>query len=220
MSILPPALSAAVHHGLIQSNKLEPLLHWNLWPLARTGAFNTCVARGSGGESRGESGGGEGLTSLSASLRSVRPQLRSRFSPLGQGDYWELLTPATCHLTLLTLALRELSLVQEPVAANPPFHHQPRVRNGQGKNKRGQGSSAGRFMSLWSSDSLLALRLCRNLSMLRMNDEFVKCSHVIFAACRCIDTVTRRKSYLHALVLAWYNLQDQRGVRTSAHLKI
>lgn len=170
MSILPPALSAAVHHGLIQSNKLEPLLHWNLWPLARTGAFDTCVARGSGGES----GGGEGLTSLSASLRSVRPQLRSRVSPLGQGDYWELLTPATCHLTLLTLALRELSLVQEPVAANPPFHHKSRVRNGQGKNKRGQGSNAGRFMSLWSSDSLLALRLCWNLSMLQMNDGFVQ----------------------------------------------
>lgn len=119
-SIMTAVAFNAARHGPIQCIKVDPLLHWGLWPLARTGASDTCVARGSGGESRGESGGGDGLTSLSACLWSVRPQLRSRIWPLGQWCYWELLTPATGHLTLLTLGLRELSLVQDPVAEAYP----------------------------------------------------------------------------------------------------
>ena len=115
-SILPTAAPVAAHHVPIRCIKVDPPLHWNLWPLARTGASDTCVARGS----RGESGGGESLTSLYASLRSVRPHLRSRVWPVGYWGYWELLTPATGHLTLLTLGLRELSLVQEPVAVAHP----------------------------------------------------------------------------------------------------
>lgn len=120
-SILLLAALVAAHQGPIQRIKVDPLLHWDLWPLARTGASHTCVARGSGGES----GGGEGLTSLSASLWSVRPQLRSRVWPLGHWGYWELLTPATGHLTLLTLGLRELSLVQDPVAVVHPSTTSP-----------------------------------------------------------------------------------------------
>lgn len=148
----------AARHGLIQSIIVDPLLHWDLWPLARTGASDTCVARGSEGESRG----GEGVTSLSACLWSVQPQLRSRVWPPGQWGYWELLTLATGHLTLLSLGLGELSLVQDPVAvAYPPPHAWSKKRSGP--NKRGQGSSGGRFMSLCSSNSLLAGRLSSKL---------------------------------------------------------
>lgn len=120
-SILPRAALVAAHHGPVQRIKVDPLLHWDLWPLARAGASDTCVARRSGGES----GGGEGLTSLSASLWSVRPQQRSRVWPLGQWGYWELLTPATGHLTQLTLGLGELSLVQDPVAVAHPSTTSP-----------------------------------------------------------------------------------------------
>lgn len=135
----------------------------DLWPLAGTGASDTCVARGS----RGESGGGVGLTSLPASLWSVRPQLRSRVWPLSQGGYWELLTLATGHLILLTLGLSELCLVQDPVAAAHPSAPPAQFKTRSGLNKRGQGSSAGRFMSLWSSNSLLAHRLNWKLWIVR-----------------------------------------------------
>lgn len=49
VSILPDAAQAAAHHDPIQHIKVDALLQWNLWPLARTGASDTCVVRGSGG---------------------------------------------------------------------------------------------------------------------------------------------------------------------------
>lgn len=110
----------------IQRIKADPLLHWDLWPSAMTGASDTCVARGS----RGESGGGEDLTSLSTCLWSVRPQLRSRVRPLGQWCYWKLLTLATGHLTLLTLGA---FLGPGPCSCSLSFRRMPGVRNGQGR---------------------------------------------------------------------------------------
>lgn len=60
-SVPPPAPLAAVHDSLNQRMNVEPRLHRDLRPLARTGASDTCEAGGSRGVER--------LTFLAASLK-------------------------------------------------------------------------------------------------------------------------------------------------------
>lgn len=128
-SILPPAAPEEAHHGPIQHIKVNPLMHQDLWPLAGTGASDTCVARGS----RGESGGGADLTSLSASLWSVQPQLRSRVWPLSTGRLLRAVDPCDRPLDPAYPWAWGALFGPGPCGYSPPLHHKPRVRNGQGR---------------------------------------------------------------------------------------
>lgn len=131
VSILPDAALAAAHHDPIQHIKLDALLPWNLWPLARTGALDTCVVRGSGG--------GEKLD-LILSLPKKHPVAAEvKGLTFGPGGLLQLLTPATGHLTSRTLGPQELSLVLDPMAV-------AQRKNRSGLNQQGQDRGAGRFM--------------------------------------------------------------------------
>lgn len=115
--------SVEANHSPIQCLKVDPLLHWDLWPLARTGASDTCVARGSGG--------GEGLTSLSASLRGVRSQIRVK--GLTPGPEGLLRTVDPCDRPLDPAYCWAQGAFLGPGPCGGSFHPELRERIGQGR---------------------------------------------------------------------------------------
>lgn len=62
-----------------------------------------------------------------------------------------------------------------------------------GPNKRGQGSSAGRFMSLRSSNSLLETSFKATVRILPMNDEFAHSCLVVFVLCSAAGSDAKKR---------------------------